>query len=81
MNCQNLDPNQVNALLDTAGKKLGIPPEKLKTALESGKYDKILGNLNQKDSAALQKVLQNPKLMEKLMHSPQAKALYEKLSK
>ena len=48
--------------------------------MESGKYDKVLKNMSQKDSAMLQKVMQNPKMVEKLISSPQAKALYQKLS-
>ena len=60
--------------------KNGIAPETLKTEPESGKYDQVLKNMSQKDSAMLQKVLKNPKMMEKLISSPQAKALYQKLS-
>lgn len=80
MDRQKLDPKQVDQLLAAASKKLGVPPQQLKEELESGKYDKVLKNMNQKDSAMLQKVLQNPKVVEKLISSPQAKALYQKLS-
>ncbi len=80
MDRKNMDPKQVNQLLQAASKKLGVAPETLKTELESGKYDQILKNMSQKDSAMLQKVLKNPKMMEKLISSPQAKALYQKLS-
>ena len=77
---KNLNPKQVDQLLQAASKKLGVPPEQLKSELESGKYDKVLKNMSQKDSAMLQKVMQNPKMVEKLISSPQAKALYQKLS-
>ena len=80
MDRQKLDPKQVDQLLTAASKKLGVPPQQLKNELESGKFDKVLGNMSQKDSAMLQKVLQNPKMAEKLINSPQAKALYQKLS-
>ncbi len=80
MERKNMNPKQVDQLLQAAGKKLGVPPEQLRSELESGKYDKILKNMSQKDSAMLQKVMQNPKLMEKMISSPQAKALYQKLS-
>jgi wobble nucleotide-excising tRNase len=79
MNRQNLNPKQVDEALKTLGKKLGLSPEQLRKELESGKFDKILQNLSAKESATVQNVLQNPKMMEKLMHSPQAKALMEKL--
>ena len=80
MERKNLNPKQVDQLLQAASKKLGVPPEQLKSELESGKYDKVLKNMSQKDSAMLQKVMQNPKMVEKLISSPQAKALYQKLS-
>lgn len=80
MDRQKLDPKQVDQLLMAASKKLGVPPQQLKAELESGKYDKVLKNMSQKDSAMLQKVLQNPKMVEKMISSPQAKALYQKLS-
>ena len=80
MERKNLNPKQVDQLLHAASKKLGVPPEQLKSELESGKYDKVLKNMSQKDSAMLQKVMQNPKMVEKLISSPQAKALYQKLS-
>ena len=74
MERKNMNPQQVDQLLQAASKKLGVPPEQLRSELESGKYDKVLKNMSQKDSAMLQKV------MEKLISSPQAKALYQKLS-
>lgn len=80
MDRKQMNPQQVEQLLQAASKKLGVPPQTLRTELESGKYDRVLQNLSQKDSAMLQKVMQNPKLMEKLVSSPQAKALYQKLS-
>ena len=60
MERKNMNPQQVDQLLQAASKKLK--------------------NMSQKDSAMLQKVMQNPKMMEKLISSPQAKALYQKLS-
>ena len=80
MERKNMNPQQVDQLLQAASKKLRVPPEQLRSELESGKYDKVLKNMSQKDSAMLQKVMQNPKMMEKLISSPQAKALYQKLS-
>ena len=65
MDRQKLDPKQVDQLLAAAGKKLGVPPAQLRQELESGKYDKVL---------------KNPEMVEKLVSSPQAQALYQKLS-
>ncbi len=55
MERKNMNPQQVDQLLQAASKKLGVPPEQLRSELESGKYDKVLKNMSQKDSAMLQK--------------------------
>ncbi len=80
MEREKMDPKQVDALIQAASQKLGIPPAQLKRELASGKYDQVLKNMDQKESAMLQKVLKNPKLVEKLISSPQAQALYRKIS-
>ena len=77
---QESEPEAGRSVVAGSKQKLGVPPEQLKSELESGKYDKVLKNMSQKDSAMLQKVMQNPKMVEKLISSPQAKALYQKLS-
>lgn len=50
MERKNMNPQQVDQLLQAASKKLGVPPEQLRSELESGKYDKVLKNMSQKDS-------------------------------
>lgn len=80
MERQKLDPNQVNQLLDAASKKLGVPPQQLKAELETGKYDAMLKNMSPAQTAMMKNVLENPKKLEKLINSPQAKALLQKMS-
>ena len=53
---------------------------KLKKELEEGKFDSALNAMNRNDAARFQQAVNNPKIVEKMMSSPQAKALYEKLS-
>ena len=76
MNKNNFDPKQLNGLLNVVSKKIGIPPEQL----EAGKFDSALSAMNASESAKFQQVMKNPQLIEKLMSTPQAKALYQKLS-
>ncbi|MGN0592147.1 MAG: hypothetical protein ACI4JQ_02740 [Ruminococcus sp.] len=76
----SMNPEQLNGLLKTVGKKLGIPPDQLRSALESGQLQEATRNMRPEDSKKLQSVLGNRAQMEKLMKSPQAKALYEKLT-
>lgn len=80
MNGNNVDPNKMNGLINAVSKKLGVPPEKLKSELEAGKFDSALSAMNKSDAAKFQQAVNNPKLVEKMMSTPQAKALYEKLT-
>ncbi|WP_295074972.1 hypothetical protein [Ruminococcus sp.] len=77
---QEIDKSKINGLLSVISKKIGVPPEKLKTELEEGKFDSALNAMNKNDAARFQQAVNNPKIVEKMMSSPQAKALYEKLS-
>ena len=68
-----VNPNHMEGLLQAVSKKLGIPASQLRQDLEAGKFDSAMKNMSQK-------VVNNPKIVEKLMNAPQAKALYEKLT-
>lgn len=76
----NIDPNKIAGLLNVVSKKIGVPSERLRAELEEGKFDSALSAMNKNDAARFQQAFNNPKIVEKMMSSPQAKALYEKLS-
>lgn len=76
----NVDMKKISGLLNVISKKTGVPIEKLKNELEEGKFDSALNAMNRNDAARFQQAVNNPKIVEKMMSSPQAKALYEKLS-
>ncbi|MDE5771785.1 MAG: hypothetical protein K2I06_09200 [Ruminococcus sp.] len=80
MNSNNIDPKKINGLLEAVSKKIGVSPDKLKKELESGKFDSAISAMNKNDAAKFQQAVNNPKLVEKMMSTPQAKALYKKLS-
>ena len=75
-----VNPNHMEGMLQAVSKKLGIPASQLRQDLEAGKFDSAMKNMSQKDAAKFQQVVNNPKIVEKLMNAPQAKALYEKLT-
>jgi hypothetical protein len=75
-----MDAAQLERLLQTVSQRLGTSPEALRSALEQGKLEKVSKNMKPEESQKLQTMLGNPKQLEKLMESPQAKALYEKLT-
>ena len=76
----NIDPKKISGLLNAVSKKIGVSPEKLRTELEEGKFDSALSAMNSTDAAKFRQAVNNPKLVERMMSTPQAKALYEKLS-
>ena len=53
-------------LIDSASKKLGSSPEKLKQTLEKGDIAALSGGLSKADKAKLRAVLGNKELMDRL---------------
>ena len=80
MNRNNIDSEKLSGLLKAVSGKIGVPPEKLKKELEEGKFDSALSNMNKNDAEKFRQAVNNPKLIEKMMSTPQAKALYKKLT-
>ena len=70
----------LNSLLQTVSQKLGVPPEQLRKELEAGKFDSALKNMSPAEASKFQQAVKNPQMLDKLMSTPQAKALYQKLS-
>ena len=79
-NSSQLDPQKLNGLLQTVSKKLGVPAEQLRAELEQGKFDSAIAGMDSTQAAAFRQAVQNPQMVEKLMTTPQAKALYDKLT-
>lgn len=80
MNNKSFDPNSLNGLLNVVSKKLGVSPDKLKKELEEGKFDSAIAGMSKSDAQKFQQAVKNPKIVEMMMSTPQAKALYKKLS-
>lgn len=74
-----MQSSQMDGLLQMVGQKLGVSPEQLRSDLESGKLEQAIQRMPKKEAATVQNIINDPKKMEKLMNTPQAKALYEKL--
>lgn len=79
-NLNKMNPQALNALLSVASKKLGTTPETLQKQLQNGTFDQALGSMPSKEATMIKQALSNPKTAEKILSSPQAKAIYEKLS-
>lgn len=80
-NANQINPKALNALLGMASKKLGTTPDKLQQQLQSGSFDQALAGMPPSEAAKLKQALSNPKTAEKILSTPQAKAIYDKLTK
>ncbi len=76
----NINSKQTQQLLEIVGKKLGVSAESLKKDLEQGKFDSALKNMNPEQASTFNKMVSNPKMLETFMSTPQAQALYNKLT-
>lgn len=75
-----IDPDKLSGLLNAVSRKIGVPADTLKSELEAGKFDSALSAMSGSDAARFRQAVNNPQLVEKMMSTPQAKALYKKLS-
>ena len=56
----------IDALIEAASKKLGIPPEQLKKSLNTGNIVDITSRMSKSDRDKINAVMNNPELMEKM---------------
>lgn len=80
MNNNSINSGKMSGLINAVSKKIGVPPETLRKELEEGKFDSALNAMNKSDAVKFQQAVNNPKIIEQMMSTPQAKALYKKLS-
>jgi Ca-activated chloride channel family protein len=64
-------------LLAVVSKKLGIPAEQLEAELKAGKFDSAIAGMQPAEAQKFRQAMQNPELVNKLMSTPQAQALYK----
>jgi hypothetical protein len=79
-NFNNIPADKLNVLLKAAAGKLGTTPDKLEAQLKSGAFDKALAGMPKDEAQKLTAALSDKKTCEKILSSPQAQAIYKKLS-
>lgn len=67
-------------LLRVVSGKLGVPPETLAQELKAGKFDSALAGMSPQQAQTFRQAVQNPETVNRLMSTPQAQALYKKLT-
>ncbi len=75
----NMSPEQLSALLKAAAKTTGTDINAMKSAVESGNINSLLGALRPEDSEKVQKILSDKGAAEKLLSTPQAQELLKKI--
>lgn len=73
-------PDQLELLLRQASKQLGVTPQQLKNAAQSGQLDSIISGMNAGDADKFRKVLSDPNAANRMLSSPQAQKLLQMLS-
>lgn len=70
---------QMNSLIEMLSQRLNTKPAQVKDALEKGKLDKVLMNMDQKQASKISAILSDPEQSKKVLSTPQAQALIKKL--
>ena len=72
--------NELQSLLAMMAQRLGASPEDLKKGAQSGDLSKVLGKINPNDAAKIQQILNDKDAANKLLSSPQAQQLIQRLN-
>ena len=67
MNNHGLSQQQMDNLLNLAGKKLGKDPEALRGQLERGEFDQMIGGLDPAAQSKIAALANDPKALETML--------------
>lgn len=70
---------QINSLINQLSQRLNADSTQVKEALQKGKLDKVLMNMDQKQAQKISDILSDPEQSKKVLSTPQAQALIKKL--
>ena len=79
MAAPQLNPTQVEQLLQTLAAQLCCDPNQLRQQLQSGNFGVVASSLNPNDAQQVQNLLKNPKQLQQVMNSAEMKELLRKL--
>ena len=71
--------SNMEKMIQLAISKLGVSPEKLKSTLESGNVEDMLGSMRKEDADKLKNLMNNPSARDKLLSSPEAAKIIKKM--
>lgn len=72
-------PAQMQALLQYASQKLGVPPEQLAAAARTNGYEGLSASLSDSSRRTLESLVGDPQKLQALLSSPQVQELLKRL--
>lgn len=76
-----MNTNNNENIMNNAAKQLGTTPEELQKAINSSGFKNTLNNLTPSQTAQINKALSDEEYMKKILSSPQAQTIINKLLK
>ena len=74
----NLDPRQVEVLLQSLAQQMGCSPESLRQQLQSGNISGITSSMGE-SGRQVQQLLKDPRQLQQAMNSPQMRELLRRI--
>ncbi|SDM78014.1 hypothetical protein [Acetanaerobacterium elongatum] len=68
-----ISEDKLNLLINIVSKKMGMSPNMLRSKLEDGSFDNVVKNLSENDAKKLENLVSNPKLVDNILTSPEAR--------
>lgn len=75
-----MDENNINKLLSSLSKQLGMSENQIKNAAQSGNIGGALKNTDSNKSKKIEEILNDPEKTKQILNSPQAQALIKMLN-
>lgn len=73
------DKQQIDSMIAQLSKRLGTPESSIRSALQSGSYDRLLDKMDARQTEKLQGILSDEDKAKKFLSTPQAQAIIRKL--
>lgn len=75
----NINRENLNKIIDEMSKKSGQPKREIEEILNSKSFDSVKNKMSPEKAAKLQEIISNREEAERLLQTPQARALMKKL--
>ena len=76
---KTMDPQRMDSWMNGAAQQLGVSPDALRNAMQSGNTSQLLSKMNPEDARMLQQALSDKNTAARILSSPEAQAIMQKL--